>query len=252
MVHWQGGRRVPQGEGGTEVAAEGFFSGGEVPWGGRNQHRGSADLRVRPLGRQPKTPVPTGSPTTWIGNPNVSPIQRHRSKGGRDRVAGGRTSVSAPLGIPPGIRDRTGSPTTWIGNRGSKYLKQAMHPNGSTALLSTAQLSRPPAVRTSVSAPLGIPLKICDPTGSPTAWIGNRGSPYLKQAMHPNGSTALLSTAQLSRPPAVRIFVSAPLRSRPTTRTARQRTRLGRKRPWSPTSRHRRRVHASPSAGVVP
>ena len=34
---------------------------------------GRADLRVRPLGRQPKTPVPTGSPTTWIGNPNVDP-----------------------------------------------------------------------------------------------------------------------------------------------------------------------------------
>jgi len=41
--------------------------------GGRNQHRESADLRVRPLGRQPKTPVPTGSPTAWIGNPNVDP-----------------------------------------------------------------------------------------------------------------------------------------------------------------------------------
>jgi hypothetical protein len=92
-----------------------------------------------------------------------------------------------------------------------------MHPNGSTALLSTAQLSRPPAVRTSVSAPLGIPPKKREPRGSPTARIGNRGSPYLKQAMRPNGSTALLSTAQLSRPPAVRTSVSAPLGIPPTT-----------------------------------
>ena len=102
-----------------------FFSRGEVPGSCRNQHQGSADLRVR------------------------------------------------PLGIPPKRRDPTASPTAWIGNRGSRHLKQAMHPNGSTALLSTAQLSRPPAVRTSVSAPLGIPPKRRDPTGSPIAWIGN-------------------------------------------------------------------------------
>ena len=45
--------------------------------GGRNQHR-SRPSAVRtsvsaPLGIPPKIPVPTGSPTTWIGNPNVDP-----------------------------------------------------------------------------------------------------------------------------------------------------------------------------------
>jgi hypothetical protein len=74
----------------NSVCGGGNFFGRGGPVGGRNQYHGSADLRVRPLGIPLKTPVPTGSPTAWIGN------------------------------------------------RGSPYLKQAMHPNGSTALLSTA------------------------------------------------------------------------------------------------------------------
>jgi hypothetical protein len=65
----------------------GFFFARGGPVGGRNQHRESADLRVRPLGRQPKTPVPTGSPTTWIGNPNVHPskdiVRKEPEKGWR-------------------------------------------------------------------------------------------------------------------------------------------------------------------------
>ena len=95
--------------------------------GGRNQHRESADLRVR------------------------------------------------PLGIPPKRRDPTASPTAWIGNRGSRHLKQAMHPNGSTALLSTFYCSTLSASgRADLRVrPLGIPPKTPVPTGSPTGWIGN-------------------------------------------------------------------------------
>ena len=55
----------------------GFFFARGGPVGGRNQHR-SRPSAVRtsvsaPLGIPPKIPVPTGSPTTWIGNPNVDP-----------------------------------------------------------------------------------------------------------------------------------------------------------------------------------
>ena len=73
MGHVREGRWKSQVVWRTVFAAGGIFFRAGRSLGGRNQHRESADLRVRPLGRQPKTPVPTGSPTTWIGNPNVDP-----------------------------------------------------------------------------------------------------------------------------------------------------------------------------------
>ena len=136
MVRWREGRWMLQVVWRTVFAAGGiFFSRGEVLGSCRNQHHGSADLRVR------------------------------------------------PLGIPPKRRDPTGSPTAWIGNRGSRHLKQAMHPNGSTALLSTAQLSRPPAVRTSVSA----------------RWAGNRKPPSQRAAQQPGSETPMWTHLQTRR-----------------------------------------------------
>jgi hypothetical protein len=83
----------------------------------QNQHRGSADLCVRPLGIRRKIAVPMGREQIWTGPAPVrwASNRAPRSPGARDRMAGARTSVSAPLGMSRESTVPMGRGQIWIG-----------------------------------------------------------------------------------------------------------------------------------------
>jgi hypothetical protein len=101
---------------------------------------GGADLRVRSAGFGSQGNRPLGQPTGLNRNPRSTSNKRHRLNGPSNRAAGARTSVTAPLDLNQKKLVPTGSQETWIGKEPS-----AGNTIQSTALLSNAPLSRPPA-----------------------------------------------------------------------------------------------------------